>query len=87
MNLFLKGLETFAIGVGVVIVSSVIQALSNYHPTGQEGALWAIVGVAIIGGFRALLSWLIIKQSTTVQTTTSQTTTTVTTPPPTGVKP
>lgn len=59
-----KGIETFLIGLGVVIISAVIQALINYHPTGQEGTLWGIVGVAIIGGFRALLSWLIIKQNT-----------------------
>ena len=65
MNLtLLKGLETFGIGLAVVIVSSVIQGLTNYHPTGNEGTIWGIVGVAIIGGFRALLSWLIIKQST-----------------------
>ena len=65
MNLTIwKGLETFVIGVAVVAVSSIIQALTNYHPTGTEGTLWGILGVAIIGGFRALLSWLIIKQQT-----------------------
>ena len=65
-----KGLETFGIGIGVVIVSAVIQALTNYHPTGEAGAFWAIGGVAIIGGFRALLSWLIIRQITPTDTTT-----------------
>ncbi len=65
MNLILwKGIETFLIGLGVVIVSAVIQALSNYHPTGIEGTYWGIVGVAVIGGLRALLSWLIVKQNT-----------------------
>lgn len=59
-----KGIETFLIGLGVVIVSAIIQALTNYHPTGAEGTYWGIGGVAIIGGFRALLSWLIIKQNT-----------------------
>ena len=63
-NTVLKGVETFLIGLGVVVVSSIIQYLTNYHPTGQEGTIWGIVGVAIIGGFRALLSWLIIKQNT-----------------------
>lgn len=72
-----KAVETFLIGLAVVIVSGIIQALSNYHPTGNEGELWAIGGVAVIGGFRALLSWLIIKQNTTPPTIT-------TTPPPTS---
>ena len=76
----LKGLETFGIGLAVVIVSAIIQGLTNYHPTGNEGTYWGIGGVAIIGGFRALLSWLIIRQATTTVTTT---TTTVSTPPPT----
>lgn len=67
--------------MAVVIVSAVIQALTNYHPTGNEGAMWGIVGVAMIGGFRALLSWLIIKQSSTTTVTstpTEKTTTTIT---------
>jgi hypothetical protein len=58
-----KGLETFGIGLGVVIVSAVIQYLTNYHPTGEVGTYWAVGGVAIIGGLRALLSWLIVKQN------------------------
>ena len=58
----MKGIETFLIGLGVVVVSSLIQGLSNYHPSGTEGTLWGIVGVAIIGGLRALLSFLIVKQ-------------------------
>jgi hypothetical protein len=65
MNLtIIKGLETFGIGLAVVVVSSIIQGLSNYHPTGTEGALWGIGGVAVIGALRGLLSWLIIKQQT-----------------------
>lgn len=77
----MKGIETFLIGLAVVIVSAIIQALTNYHPTGMEGTYWGIGGVAIIGGFRALLSWLIIKQSTS---TTSVTTTTTSITPKTG---
>ena len=65
MNITLwKGIETFLIGLGVVVVSAIIQALINYHPTGTEGTIWGIVGVAIIGALRALLSWLIVKQAT-----------------------
>ena len=60
----MKGVETFLIGLGVVVTSAVIQGLSNYHPTGSEGTIWGIVGVAVIGGLRALLSWFIIKQAT-----------------------
>jgi hypothetical protein len=60
----LKSLETFGIGLSVVIISSVIQGLSNYHPSGTAGELWAIGGVAVIGGLRGLLSWLIVKQQT-----------------------
>lgn len=63
-NTIIKGLETFGIGLGVVIISAAIQALTNYHPTGVEGTYWGIGGVAVIGGLRALLSWLIIKQNT-----------------------
>ena len=85
-----KGVETFLIGLGVVIISAVIQALTNYHPTGSEGTYWGIFGVAVIGGLRALLSWLIIKQNnptTTISSTTTTTTSTQTPPPTQGVKP
>jgi len=91
MNITLvKGLETFGIGLGVVIVSAIIQYLTNYHPSGEVGTFWAIGGVAVIGGLRALLSWLIIKQSSTTQTTTvstpvATTTTTTTETPKAGV--
>lgn len=66
METLKKGAETFLIGLMVVITSAILQALINYHPTGISGTLWAILGVAIIGGFRALLSWLIVKQNTTI---------------------
>jgi len=78
-NTLMKGLETFGIGLGVVIVSAVIQALTNYHPTGSEGTIWGVVGVAIIGGLRALLSWLIVKQNTPPAPPVSPTTTGTTT--------
>ena len=80
----MKGIETFLIGLAVVVVSSIIQGLSNYHPTGTEGTMWGIVGVAIIGGLRALLSWLIVKQNTpTMVSVPSTTSTPATTEPPT----
>jgi hypothetical protein len=60
----IKAAETFGIGLAVVVVSSIIQGLTNYHPTGTEGALWGVGGVAIIGALRGLLSWLIVKQKT-----------------------
>lgn len=61
---WLKSLETFGIGLAVVIVSAVIQGLTNYHPDGTIGTIWAVGGVALIGLLRGLLSWLIIKQGT-----------------------
>lgn len=59
-----KGLETFLIGLAVVIVGALIEALTNYHPGGIAAQIWAVVSVAAIGGLRALLSFLIVRQGT-----------------------
>lgn len=63
MTTFWKALETFLIGLAVVVIGGIIQSVTNYHPTGVSESIWAVISVAIIGGLRGLLSWLILKQN------------------------
>lgn len=78
---FLHAAEVIVIGIVVTALGAVIDALTNYHPTGDSATFWGMFGIVLIGALKGLYSWLLTKK-TVLETTTTTTVTekTVTTP-------
>ena len=55
--------EVVIIGIVVTALGAAIDALANYHPTGQAATFWGMFGIVIIGALKGLYSWLITKKT------------------------
>jgi heme exporter protein D len=78
----LKGIRHFLIALAVLVLTAVIQALSNFHPDpGFQAYVWTAISATVIGLVTALMNWLKNKDSvTTVSKTSSEITTTTVKP-------
>ncbi len=64
MSQFWNGVKVFAISLAVALLGGLVQAITNFHPTDQIGAmLMSTVGAIVIAGINALIHKL---QGTTV---------------------
>lgn len=70
----LHAAEVIIIGIAVTALGATIDALTNYHPTGEAATFWGMFGIVVIGALKGLYSWLITKK-TVIETTTTTTTT------------
>lgn len=55
----LNGLKHFAISLAVLVLTAVVSALANFHPTDQVGYIvWSVSSALIIGGITTAIHWL-----------------------------
>ena len=55
----LNGLKHTAITLAVIILTAVVAAIGNFHPTDTVSiAIWGVVGSLVVGGLTAVIHWL-----------------------------